>query len=60
MTRVYKTMLEATKDLPAARMELSHGGSQEVFVEKHTLGYVIAEFKVINGVHTFQRYYNGE
>jgi hypothetical protein len=60
MVKVYKTFMEASSDLPNARLELSHGGEQEVFVEHHTLGYVIAEFKVINGEHVFQRYYKGE
>lgn len=60
MTRVYKTFQEATADLGNAMADLSHGGKQEVYVEKHTLGFVIAEFKIMaDGVAVFQRYYDG-
>ncbi len=55
---VYKSFAEASKHLPDARLELSHGGSQEVYVEHHTLGYVIAEFKIMDGIPVFQRYYD--
>lgn len=58
--KVYKTRLDAEKELHLARLELSHGGEQEVYVEHHQLGYLIAEFKIFDGIPKFQRYYNGE
>ncbi len=60
MVKSYRTYAEAERDLVNARLELSHGGLQEVFVEHHNGGFVIAEFKIINGEHIFQRYYKGE
>ncbi len=55
---VYTTLKEAEKHLGEARLELSHGGKQEVFIEHHALGWVISEFKCINDEYRFQRYYD--
>lgn len=60
MVKAYKTYEDATKDLVAAESQLGHGGKQEVIIEHYQGGFVIAEFKIINGEHIFQRYYNGE